>query len=237
MADGLRALEPDIVLLQEAFACPSTGDDTAVFLGEALGLHVTQFTGRQKLRQYLGLLRESSSNLALLTREPVMHSCAVRLVPCDGDEHRIMQVADVTAFGLPIRLCNAHFTHIQGPQGDKARIAQAAQLAKASEPPCRGLAIFGGDLNATPDQAAIQRIAGATGLVSPEVCDVSNTFRGGTADETMQRQILDYLFLRKGISAPSVKFSRLYQALDAPIGSHLLFPSDHAAVVADLTVS
>ena len=234
MADGLRALDPDIVFLQEAFECHSTGDDTADFLGRAQGLHVTQVWGREKLRHHFGEFRNSRSNLAMLTRKRPVHLEALELVPCDGDQQRMVQIADLSISNLPMRLCNTHLTHIASPSGDTARMAQAEQLLRAAVPPDGGLAIFGGDLNARPQQVAIQKLADAPGILAPDNYNVLGTFHGQSVDDPVERETLDYIFVMSGQSAPATSYKRAWKALDTPIGPDRMFPSDHAAVVADI---
>ena len=237
MSGGLRALAPDIVFLQEAFVCEETGDDTAEFLGSALNLHVTQVTGREKLRLHLGEMRNSRSNLALLTRTLPVHQETVQLAPCDGDEDRMVQIVDLPMSGQLIRLANTHLTHVKGYEGDIARAVQAEQLLNAAEPPIAGLSIFGGDLNARPHEAAIQKLANASGIIERENDDITGTFQGESADQTTCTETLDYLFLRQNDSTKAGRILHLWQALDTPIGPNRLFPSDHAAVVADVCIS
>ncbi len=237
MADGLHALAPDIVFLQEAFVCEETGADTADFLGSTLNMHVTQVSGRKKLRLHLGEMRNSRSNLALLTRTLPVRQETVQLSPCDGDEDRMVQIADLKISGQLIRLANTHLTHVKGYEGDIARGVQAEQLLNAAEPPIGGLSIFGGDLNAKPHEAATQRLANASGIIEPENNDINGTFQGETADQSACSETLDYLFMRRSDSTEVVRFLHLWQALDTPIGPDHLFPSDHAAVIADVSFS
>src|SRR5262245_57761718 len=66
MASGLHALDPDVILLQEAFV--GGGADTARALGAALEMHVEYTPARRKVRPLEGTFVESESGMAVLSR-------------------------------------------------------------------------------------------------------------------------------------------------------------------------
>tara|TARA_R110002110_G_scaffold138495_2_gene324419 strand:- start:1745 stop:2275 length:531 start_codon:yes stop_codon:yes gene_type:complete len=87
--DLLAGLEPDIVLLQEAFAVPSRRISTAKTLSSALGLHCAYHPAREKTRSFEGQDVLSQSGLAVLARNQILSSRAVT-VPADArDGERI----------------------------------------------------------------------------------------------------------------------------------------------------
>lgn len=237
--EGLGELRPDIVFLQEAFVCPSSQDDTAQHLGQSLGLQVLQLPSRQKHRVHRGQSRPSWSNLAILSTGDVLEQPSIELAHCDGDTDRWIQMAEVCVSGVTIRLCNTHFTHVAGLGGDTARLAQAEQLIKASDPAntTAGLTVLGGDLNTYPEQAGLKKLLDLSDRVHPKIDDVVGTLQTRADTDTSPTEILDYLFVRRCETTSPVRFLRQWTALDTPMGPTQVLPSDHAAVVADLLVA
>lgn len=231
MKQGLQALEPQVVFLQEAFVCPETGDDTAAFLATGLGMHLARLPAREKHRQHAGANRLSWSNLSILSACPLNKHAAVRLESCCGDNDRWIQIAEVTMSGLRIRFCATHFTHIQSSCGVHARKLQAVQLAENSQPPARGITLLGGDLNAEIEQPELDVLCKLPDRTQPEINDVKRSLLG-----TDSGAAIDHLFLRRGRDAPSISLARQFTALDTPVGPVGEFASDHAAVVADLSI-
>lgn len=220
MAEGLAALEPDVVLLQEAFACD--GADTAAVLAARLGLSVSAFPARMKPRRHLDRQVLSTSGLAILSRGPLRTRAKVLAShPLDGE--RIAVLAESSGDDA-LRILNLHLSHLRGDLGRDLRARQLEEaLAWALEDWSGGL-ILGGDLNAgradpellrLPAYAAPSERLGST-LIYAEG-------RGGAA--------IDHIVLID--PSHRQRIDRTFLALNGADDSGC-FASDHAAVVADI---
>lgn len=117
MADGLKALKPDFVLLQEAFVCQECGADTATFLADALALHAESMTGRRKPRLFDGALRDSSSELSVLSPIKPTERAETPLTPHPLDPERAAFKLDFTWRTHALTIINTHLTHRSDHQG------------------------------------------------------------------------------------------------------------------------
>jgi endonuclease/exonuclease/phosphatase family metal-dependent hydrolase len=152
MAEGLAALSPDVVLLQEVFA--GGGCDTAASLARRLGMHVSCFPARLKRRQHLGRQVLSTSGLAVLSRSRA--ACQVLPLsshPLDGE--RIAVRADL-AGGL--RVLNLHLSHLGGELGDALRAQQLREALNWAKADWTGNLVVGGDLNAPAHDACLAEL-------------------------------------------------------------------------------
>lgn len=218
MGEGLARLDPDLVLLQEVFVC--YGVDTAAILSARLGLSASCFPARTKRRKHKGGEVLSTSGLAILSRTP-LRAQAKALVSDPRDGERIAVLVQMEG-GL--RLLNLHLTHLGGDLGRDLRARQLGEALNWAAEGGVGPLIVGGDLNATlndPELAALRRLAPATVELGTTLI-AGGAALGGAIDhlaliDPSRRRRL----VRKGL------------ALNTPdeIG---VFPSDHAAVVADM---
>ena len=220
MGEGLAALAADVVCLQECFE--GGGRDTAQALARATGLRAHVAPAREKLRLMDGALVWSASGLALLSRTPLRPRTLV--LPSDpADGERIAQYADLSAAGRPIRILNLHLTHLRGPAAARLRAAQLVTALAWSSEGLPGALVVAGDLNATaadPELAVLGLSAAPSTLQGP---------REGAA--RLAGSAIDHVHLQL---AAGWRIASRQTALDRPDGEGW-FPSDHAAVVLDLT--
>lgn len=150
MAEGLRALDADLICLQEVFACAAPKADTAAWLGEALGMHAVATPARHGPRAFEGGTVPSSSGLAILARTALPEAARLALPSDPRDGERIAQVVRLeTALG-PLRVANLHLTHLR--DGAALRQRQLEHLLEAEEDPTGALPlVLAGDFNAAPD--------------------------------------------------------------------------------------
>jgi endonuclease/exonuclease/phosphatase family metal-dependent hydrolase len=145
MAQGLAALSPDVVVLQEVFV--GGGDDTAGRLAQRLEMHVSSFPARLKRRRSLGRMVLSTSGLAILSRERAdCQALALPSHPLDGE--RIAMRADL-AGARRLRLLNLHLSHLRGDLGDALRGEQLRAALDWARSDWSGDLVVGGDMNAT----------------------------------------------------------------------------------------
>jgi len=141
IVDTLRALAPDVVLLQEVLEKPGLPNQAAD-LAERLGLRVVFASVDPP-----GAAKRYGN--AILTPHPIASSREVRLAPFD--DHRVALHARLVVRG---RLLDAVVTHLHHTaEGGAIRAAQVRDLlafVDATRGP--GALILGGDFNAAPDE-------------------------------------------------------------------------------------
>lgn len=174
MARELAALNPDLVLLQEAFAAPALGLSTAEALAEHLDLHAIAPTARAKPRTVEGETVPSTSGLALLSRWPLDRYEVLELPKDAADGDRQALIARLSTAKGDLVVVNTHLSHLE--QADHLRLAQLQAIMSHLETlPDRPAVLLGGDLNcppggpclawlaAHPDRPALDLMAGAPG--------------------------------------------------------------------------
>lgn len=218
MRDGLAALEPDAVCLQECFA--AEGFDTAGWLAAELGLVAHRAPARAKSRRHDGRDLYSTSGLAILSRSEGA-SAQLALPSHRDDGERIAQRLDISVGGRPLRLLNLHLTHLRDAVELRA-VQLAHALAWAGEGLPGGL-VVAGDLNATAAEAALSPL----GLPTR-----AGTLQGARAGEAPPRvAAIDHcVLLRPG----GWREAAILRGLDIPDADGW-YPSDHAAVGLELT--
>ena len=219
MGDGLAALDPDVVCLQECFT--GAGRDTAATLAAGLGLRLHAAPARAKLRAHEGRLVESASGLAILSRPPAQ--ARVLSLPQDpADGERIAQQLDLTACGRPLRVLNLHLTHLPGAEAAALRAVQLQTALDWASTGLVGALVVAGDLNATarsPELAPLRAPAAASTLQSPRA--------DGPVHEGLA---IDHCCLVQAVAWRAVARRVALEQPD-PDGFR---PSDHMAVVLDL---
>ncbi len=219
MAQALGELAPDVVCLQESFK--AEGFDTAAHLGKALGLHVSIEPARHKVRLHEGRPLASASGLAILSRAApqARGRIALPVSPADGD-----RIAQWIQAAPDLRILNLHLTHFLGPEASHLRGRQLAHaLAEAASPGIGLLAV--GDFNAPATAPELAAVAAALDPAAPP------TLQGERAGPTeRETPAIDHAVL---VEAGPWRIARRFRALDRP-DANGWFPSDHAAVVADL---
>lgn len=218
MAEGLAALAPDVVCLQECFL--AKGFDTASHLAAALGLEVTAAPARRKLRRHRGGDLESASGLALLHRQPLQAVGQLSLPASPRDGERIAQWADLAT---DLRLVNLHLTHLRGDGASALRHAQLDHVLCTLR--TSGALLLAGDFNARSSAPELSALAGS---LDPAAAP---TLQGGRAEQARpDAPAVDHIAL---VAPKGWRIVRRFRGLDRPDADGWL-PSDHAAVVADL---
>jgi endonuclease/exonuclease/phosphatase family metal-dependent hydrolase len=215
MRDGLAALSPDVVCLQECFACDQV--DTAAWLAFELGYTLHAAPARWKPRRHGAGEVESCSGLAVLARERGGASqLTLSSHPADGE--RIAQAVDLQAGGRPLRILNLHLTHLRGPGADLLRDRQLTEALAWAERGLQGGLIVAGDLNATSASAELAPLG-----LEPRPATLQGARAGAVP---LARDAIDHcVLLRPG----AWRSAGLLRGLDTP-DEDGWFPSDHAAV-------
>lgn len=237
MAQGLRALQPDIVLLQEAFRVQGGAADTATALAESLGFDCAYLAGRAKPRLWAGRPAPSEAGLAVLARGPIARRERIALPSDEAGGERLALLADVHVGGIDVLVGCTHLSHLRG---DDARRRQQLETVLAHprwlEP--RTARVLGGDFNATADSPALAWLAGHPHLTIENAGAALPASRGthplppraGRAG-----RVIDFLFTLAPRGTPTPAIAAAGIALDTPIDG--VWPSDHAAVFMDLVAA
>jgi endonuclease/exonuclease/phosphatase family metal-dependent hydrolase len=138
VAQEIRALDPDIVLLQEIdrFHGRTGGVDQVAYFAEALGMQ-----GSFSANVVQG---QGQYGTAILSRFPILDSGRVGLPNAPGGEPRGLQWAGLEIGGQEVRVYNTHLQNkLVGLREAQAR--QVAGIVAGADQPT----ILGGDMNAT----------------------------------------------------------------------------------------
>ncbi|MZE48719.1 endonuclease [Streptomyces sp. SID5477] len=238
----LRELAPDVVGLQEVWAVDG-GENLAASLARDLGLHwdwsPSPAPGRWQRRigdDTVGV------GTAVLSRWPVVERAVLRLpAPAELDDGRLASYARLDAPGHRIPFFTVHLTSGGGPAG-AVRREQAAALAGFVTAHRHGTAhppVVTGDFNARPEAPEV-RLLRAGGLrdawehAAPGepsgTWDAANPYVAHADGEPSVR--IDYVHVGPPGPGGLGRVLAVRRAGAGPVDG--VWPSDHAAVVADL---
>jgi endonuclease/exonuclease/phosphatase family metal-dependent hydrolase len=236
-AEALRALDADVIALQEASTGPRRGH-VAARLAASLGYHyayapaaVRPFGSARAQRAVTALLRFTEGP-AILSRFPIAAWEALPVPYCRRPfDTRVLLFAELLTPAGRLATFSAHIS------GDACMARAVAELVRAR----RGAApaVVLGDFNAVEDAEPIRLLTREAGFV--DAFRVANPGAPGfTAGQdvaaprpTASRRI-DYVFLVPGgTRASRVAGSRVVLRAPRPDGA-VLWPSDHYGVLADL---
>lgn len=215
MRDGLAAMAPDVVCLQECFA--AEGFDTAAWLAAELGLSLYAAPARAKLRTHQGASLHSTSGLAILARPDATASATLPLASHPADGERIAQRLDLVSDGRNLRILNLHLTHLRSAAD--LRAAQLIQALEWAQTDLQGGLVVAGDLNAAATDPALAPLG-----LQPRPATLQGA-RASEAPRTQQDAIDHCLLLRAG----PWREAALLRGCDVS-DAEGWFPSDHAAV-------
>lgn len=220
--EGLRALQPDVIALQEVLQHESLRNQ-AEDIADALGyrFHFVSVAPPGEVERY---------GNAILTRHPVLQRSERRLEPL-GDSRTVAHVR-LDVDGTPVDI---HATHLHWTAGGAAmRERQLADVLAHIDAQGDGApVILLGDFNApvgAPELAALwPRFVDAFGALNPEADDVTTLNPHWFGDD---RRRIDHVLVER--DRFEILQSRL--VLDAP-DAEGNWPSDHFGVLARLRVA
>jgi endonuclease/exonuclease/phosphatase family metal-dependent hydrolase len=244
----LRDLRPDVVGLQEVWACGS--DNLAEQLARELGMHWTwaPSPAPERWQKRLGDATIDIGN-AVLSRWPIVDKDVVRLPAPDGDDDgRLALYTQLDAPAHPVPFFTTHLTSALDASATRCQqVTALAQFIAAH----RGGTVFPpvitGDFNAWPDSDEVRRFGGYK--TAPAVAGQVFVDAWEYADPAEPSATWDATnpFVAAGF-APSVRIDYIHVGPPGPAGlGHVLgvrragdrpvdgiWPSDHAAVLANL---
>jgi len=223
MAEGLAALDADVIAVQEAFAAPALGLDTAAALADALGMGKAVLPLRRKVRRVEGVEVDSTSGVAVLSRLPILSERAVRLSAHPRDGERAALLVEVASVAGPVTVASLHLTHLT--EAGALRRSQLLDIVDAIAD--RPSVLLAGDFNAPTE---------ALGLEDTRFRD-TRTACGSESRPTLvdgdASACIDHVLFAAGGALVPVRWRT---ALDTPANGDGLTASDHCAVVVDLAV-
>jgi len=241
-ADQLRALEPDVVALQEASAGRRRGN-IAAKLAETLGFHHVRAPASRRavplpfVNDLAAWILDFDEGPAILSRFPIVASETFELPRCGAYlDPRVVLRAEVAT---PHGSLHVFSTHTSGLGCQVGRAADIVRTWRGALP-----AVLMGDLNAVESTPWIAALSDGGGFVdafrfaNPAEPGVTTWQRIDGPTSTARRRI-DYIFVLPGAATPGrVRESRV--VLDRPArradGSPL-WPSDHHGVLADIALA
>jgi endonuclease/exonuclease/phosphatase family metal-dependent hydrolase len=228
----LRALGPDVLALQEVDRSIDQDHALAAAAGaeRTYEVHRALHTVRDRYpRHWDGVVLL----VARATGRILFHETR-RLT-----YHRIVQALGLTRpGGASVTVVNTHLHHPDGPSGQRMRMRQArAVLGFLQGLPATDATVLLGDLNATPDEPALELLFGEgfrsatreVGLGDPP------TFPSGLIAPTIYRGpgvSIDYVLVRGMVRVIDARLAFDQPSADDPG----LYPSDHRGLVADLAL-
>jgi endonuclease/exonuclease/phosphatase family metal-dependent hydrolase len=229
MAEGLVALSPDVVALQEDLRTRDGLTHTARSLATVLSMQMAWLPARAKPRLLNGQCTDTTSGLAVLSRQPVLEQGSV-VLPADArDGERVAQWVRLAGAHADWWLVNLHLTHLPD-RADLRRaqletVLQALQRVAGEQP-----VVLCGDFNAAltdPEIASAMHPQGP--LVDAFSGQAKVTHRGSS----VTGYNLDHILLRAVRGQPPFSVAHARVVLDGP-DAHGVWPSDHFAVCANL---
>lgn len=239
VVDELRALDPDVVGIQEASVSRRRGH-VAARLAAELGYHhvyaPVRFFGAGWLDRLTAWVINLDEGPAILSRFPIVDWESVSLPMCNG------------RFDPRLWL----YARLQTPWGELGVASTHTSRGFCEAPAVAGLmharrgplpSVLMGDFNATEDSAGVTALTLGGGFidafraVNPTAPGLTVWQRVYAPVPTVFRRV-DFVFVLPGTSAPGhVRASRV--VLDAPrhlTDGKVLWPSDHYGVLAEIEV-
>jgi endonuclease/exonuclease/phosphatase family metal-dependent hydrolase len=91
LIEQLQEIKPDLILFQECFEAPNLDKDTVSKVNKHFNYHLDFLQAREKIRIFEDNPFRSFSNMAILSRLPILNSLHYPLPIADGDEVRFGQ--------------------------------------------------------------------------------------------------------------------------------------------------
>ncbi|MFF4254272.1 endonuclease/exonuclease/phosphatase family protein [Streptomyces sp. NPDC001663] len=246
---ALRDLRPDVVGLQEVWA--ADGENLAEWLAGELGLHWTWAASHasERWQRRIGEPGVEVGN-AVLSRWPVAEQEVLRLpAPADLDDGRLALYARLDAPGHQVPFFTVHLTSpLHASAVRRAQVTALAEFVAAHRHGTDFPPVVTGDFNAPPDADEIRLFGGTrTAPVVPgqaffDAWDYADPAApSATWDHTNPyvhpglgpSSRIDYIHVGGPAGPDGIGTVRgVRRAGDGPVDG--VWPSDHAAVVADL---
>ena len=237
MIAGLRELAPDVLLLQEAFRTDDGAVDTATTLARELGLHAATAPARAKPRLWRGAPTASTSGLAILARWPLTQIETIGLPSDAAGGERIALLAGIDTPLGNVLAATIHLSHLRADHAMRARQLSTLLNSPRWKQPAVAR-FFGGDINATADAPEMAGLAGHAELAIADTAVLAGVHVLPATHPLPPRpgregRRIDFIFSVAPRAEHAALWTRAAVELAAPVGG--VWPSDHAAVIADVS--
>jgi len=240
MTEGLAAIKPDIILLQECFTAPKSDANTAQHLAETSEMNGFFQPAREKQRVFEDKEVNSHSGLAVLSRFSLDPIGAIQLPSDPEDGQRVAQFVSVKTPGQPVLVVNTHLSYL--PEAHDLRTKEMQRIVtRIREDRDHDTVILGGDLNATPDSPVIRWLTGLRNLTAIDLAEAGAKNQAGATkleksgdNKGKALKRIDYLFMIPRKRTQRFEAVSSDVVLDKPDPLTGLFPSDHLGVRAVL---
>jgi len=229
MSAGLKALNADVILLQEVFTQVPSGQDVARTFGDDLDMSVAHVPARKKLRGLNGVPVLSCSGLAVLSRGPIGVHQSVRLPEDARDGERLGQVVSTRIDTHEVLLANVHLSHLAGEDGLRQRQLDALMNHVASIPD-HDVTVLGGDMNLVAGHSILSALQKDRDVQGVSYAAPPTTTLNPVDPMPPSMGVIDHVFVK----ATGKCFAHANIALNTPDEASGVFPSDHMAVVVDI---
>lgn len=238
----LKALDPDIVAVQEASDSRRHGN-VPDRLARALGFHVVfapateHLFGLRLLDRLVVSLLGFKEGSAILSRFPIVASEVYELPRClRWIERRILLRAELSTLWGPLQIFSTHTA-----RGDECQMERVGEIVR--DRLSAGPSLLMGDFNTPETSKVLTTLREEAGFVdafrtaNPEAQGPTVWQHIEVPTSTVSRRVDFILLLNGRESAAKVRSSRI--VLDRPgqlPNGSLLWPSDHYGVLADLDI-
>ncbi len=238
MAEEIRRLAPDILLLQECFAARELGHDTTAALSSATGFHSAHCPGRRKVRLCEGAEAVSTSGLSVLSRHPIQRWRTVPLPSDPRDGERAALFVEIDHPACPILAVSLHLTHLRDAQTLRRRQFETIMAELAGVSPAI-LVIVGGDFNATADAAEFANVDSPNGARLVDCRKLAGVPAAVTCAEANHGDgaCIDHILMRVVNDMEAWQTIAVATVLDQPDPETGLLASDHFGVKASMIVN
>lgn len=261
MTEGMTALKPDIVFLQEAILEEATlapdkdtgprtraadGIDTGGALAAALNMGCIVEPARPESRHVGERTVDSTLGLAILSRLPLSPPRRLDLPTDPRDGERIGLMATVRWRERTLGLVNLHLTYLPDADDLRRRQLEVVLSEIENEPHRAGVAIdawlIAGDFNAEDTSPPLRWLRTAPALIVNNAWDAaggpSPTITEPEGTTTLGTRCVDHVFLVQGRREaghhPRFTFAEAGRVFDTPDPATGILPSDHAGLRAVL---
>ncbi|MDV7340334.1 endonuclease/exonuclease/phosphatase family protein [Terasakiella sp. A23] len=233
MADGLKTLNPDVILLQEVFNGLPNGFNVARELAKIFNMECAFLPARKKKRVHAGRSVLCHSGLAVLCRGKILENTTVPLPQDSRDGERVAQMVTIDIDGLRGLVANIHLSHLENEDGlRKRQLAKLISQIKYSSFD-RHFCVLGGDMNLAKGHQILNDLKRKEGFVdasdffvSPNDSSLNDTDGLGTSNG-----LIDHIFLRVPLDVSGIN-ARLEMDHEDPVSGY--FPSDHKALFTEI---
>lgn len=246
IARVIEETSPDIVGLQEVWA--TADENQAEQLSTEFGLNWA-WAPSPAPKRFQCRIDDHTTQVgnAILSRWPIVSSVSRSLPSTSADEGRTALVTVVDAPSGPIAFVTTQLASTVGESALRCEQVRALTGHIIDETPETASLVLTGDFNAEPDSDEIRLLGGhktapaVSGLIFVDAWLYADAdTRGWTWDRRNPAVLasgepsarIDYIFVGHRPSTPALYVRSARLAGDVP--SHGVWPSDHAAVVADL---